>query len=81
MYWCQELAKVQYRCPLIFLRREVKWTLALGLREFKHFEAGAIAYCNQMMTASTLMLLRVLIIFLLAQRYFIDGVTLTVIKG
>lgn len=64
--------------PLIYLSSEGKKTLALGLQGFV-WEHGA--EWALLMAVSTLMLLPVLIIFFFAQRYFIEGITLTGIKG
>jgi len=64
--------------PLIYLNSESKKTLALGLQVFfgEH-----TAEWSQLMAVSTLMLLPLLMLFFLAQRYFIEGITLTGMKG
>lgn len=64
--------------PLIYLNTESKKTLALGLQTFitQHGAEWAL-----LMAVSTLMLLPLLILFLLAQKYFVEGITLTGIKG
>ena len=54
------------------------WTLSIGLSEFKgqfHVE------WNMIMAASVLFVLPVIVLFFLAQRAFIEGVTLTGTKG
>ena len=64
--------------PLIYLNDQRLYPLALGLFEFKS-EHGA--EYGMLMAASTMMTLPVVAIFFLAQKYFIQGVTLTGIKG
>jgi ABC-type glycerol-3-phosphate transport system permease component len=66
--------------PLIYLQSESKYTLQIGLRQYEFAFGGAPAW-NWLMAASLLVMLPVLIIFLLFQRYFIEGVTLTGLKG
>jgi multiple sugar transport system permease protein len=64
--------------PLIYLNSEQNYTLAVGLNLFQGYHQTAY---NLLMAASLIVLLPVLIIFFLAQRYFIEGITLTGIKG
>jgi multiple sugar transport system permease protein len=65
--------------PLLYLIQNPKlWTLSIGLSEFKgqfHVE------WNMIMAASVLFVMPVIILFFLAQRAFIEGVTLTGTKG
>jgi multiple sugar transport system permease protein len=65
--------------PLLYLISNPDlWTLSVGLSEFKgqfHVE------WNLMMAASILFVLPVIVLFFLAQRAFIEGVTLTGTKG
>ena len=63
--------------PLLYLQTEDKYALQLGLRVFDAAAGGAPAY-NWMMAASLVVILPVLVIFLLFQRFFIEGVTLSV---
>jgi multiple sugar transport system permease protein len=65
--------------PLIYLNEERLRTLALGLYYFLSFEG--VTHWNEMMAAATVMVLPILLVFALFQRYFIQGVTLTGIKG
>jgi multiple sugar transport system permease protein len=65
--------------PLLYLgeNRNV-WTLGLALSEFRtlhHVE------WNLTMTASLLFMLPVIVLFFLAQKVFVEGVTLTGVKG
>lgn len=66
--------------PLLYLQREDLYTLQLGLRQFEFAAGGAPAW-NWLMAASLVVMLPVIIIFLLFQRYFIEGVTLTGMGG
>ncbi|GAB4189397.1 MAG: carbohydrate ABC transporter permease [Roseiflexaceae bacterium] len=66
--------------PLLYLQREDLYTLQLGLRQFEHAAGGAPAW-NWLMAASLVVMLPVIIIFILFQRYFIEGVTLTGMGG
>jgi multiple sugar transport system permease protein len=65
--------------PLLFLGENPKlWTLAIGLSEFK---AVHHVQWNLTMAASMLFMVPVIILFFLSQRVFIEGVTLTGVKG
>ncbi len=67
-----------YFGPLLYLNDESKFTLALGLTQFK----GAYAsQWNYLFAMSTLMILPVIILFCIGQKYFIEGVALTGTKG
>lgn len=64
--------------PLIYLEDSSKYTLALGLQQFQG------SYTNQwhlLMAASTVVILPAIIVFLLGQKYFIEGIALTGLKG
>jgi multiple sugar transport system permease protein len=64
--------------PLIYLDRVETYTLQLGLRMFQTVNGG---FTHYLMAASMLVLLPVLILFFLAQRQLVRGITLTGIKG
>jgi multiple sugar transport system permease protein len=65
--------------PLLFVGENQKlWTLAIGLSQFKALHH---VQWNLTMAASILFMLPVIILFFLAQRVFIEGVTLTGVKG
>ena len=61
--------------PLIFLTEQKDFTLALGLQSFQS-QNGGTAW-HQLMAASTLVALPVIVIFFLAQRAFIEGIAST----
>ncbi|MBA2758068.1 MAG: carbohydrate ABC transporter permease [Chloroflexia bacterium] len=64
--------------PLIYLNDSRKYTLAIGLSQFK---GQYTSEWGLLMAASTLVILPVLILFFVAQRYFVEGIALTGIKG
>ncbi len=66
--------------PLLYLQSEKWYTLQIGLRQFEFAAGGAPAW-NQLMAASLVVMLPVVIVFVLFQRYFIEGVTLTGMGG
>jgi multiple sugar transport system permease protein len=55
------------------------WTLAISLQQLTQLSRGILA--NLQMAASILFTLPVLIIFFFAQKVFVEGVTLTGVKG
>jgi len=67
-----------FLAPLIYLSDIEKYTISVGLRMFQG-QYGT--YFHLLMAASTVALLPVLILFFFAQRYFIEGITLTGLKG
>jgi len=64
--------------PLIYLNSTEKYTLALGLNLFKgmHYTAW-----NLLMAASFMVALPCILLYFVAQRYFIQGIVFTGIKG
>lgn len=64
--------------PLVYLQTPEMRTLALGLSQFK---GEYSVEWNYMMAASTIMLLPILVLFFVAQRYFVQGIVMTGIKG
>jgi len=64
--------------PLIYINSPEKMTLAYGLQLFQSAYSAEYAL---LMAASTLVMLPVLLVFFFTQRYFIQGITLTGIKG
>lgn len=72
--------------PLIFLNTEEKYVLAVGLRYFQSAVAGGAGAVSRpqdhlLMGASLFMALPCLILFFLAQKYFVQGIVTTGIKG
>ncbi len=64
--------------PLIYLSSKTTYTLAIGLRFFIDSYA---TFWNNLMAASLIVIVPPVIVFLIGQRYFVEGVTLTGIKG
>lgn len=64
--------------PLIYLSSLDLYPLALGLSFFRDTQGS---FWGLLMAASTLMILPIIIIFFFAQKYFIQGTTLTGMKG
>lgn len=64
--------------PLIYLHDQSKYTISLGLNFFRSSYDVRWAY---LMAASLVTMLPVIIVFFLAQRQFIKGITVTGLKG
>ncbi|MGQ9632413.1 MAG: carbohydrate ABC transporter permease [bacterium] len=64
--------------PLIYLNDESKYTLALGLRQFQTDYTTEWAL---LMAASVIITVPVIVLFFFTQKTFIQGITLTGIKG
>ena len=64
--------------PLIYLNTASKWTIQLGLR---NLFAEYTADYGGVMAAAVLSILPVLLVFMLLQRYFIEGIAMSGIKG
>lgn len=67
-----------YLGPLIYLRNPDIWTIQIGLRSFISQYNADYAL---IMTGAVLSVLPVLVIFLLGQRYFVEGIASTGVKG
>jgi len=68
----------EFLLPLLYLQSNDKYPLAVGLIFFT--SEHDVSY-NLLMAASTLIVLPVVIIFLVAQRFFIEGITVGGVKG
>jgi multiple sugar transport system permease protein len=66
-----------FLAPLIFLQSNDLYTLSLGLQQYQSLHQTAWAY---LMAASVVFVLPVTIVFLLAQRFFVQGITLSGLK-
>ncbi|HVO41091.1 MAG TPA: carbohydrate ABC transporter permease [Aggregatilineales bacterium] len=64
--------------PLIYLGNQQLYTVTLGLNQFRQSYTTDWAY---LMAASLVTMLPVVIIFVLGQKYFVEGITLTGLKG
>jgi multiple sugar transport system permease protein len=64
--------------PLIYLNDDKKFTIALGLLTY----VGQFStQWNLLMAASAVTIVPVILVFFIGQKYFIEGITLTGIKG
>jgi multiple sugar transport system permease protein len=67
-----------FMAPLLYLDKQHLKTVSLGLQIF----AGQYtSRMNYMMAASSLTIIPMILIFFFAQRYFIEGITFTGLKG
>jgi len=64
--------------PLIYLNSTAKWTIQLGLR---NLFAEYTADYGGVMAAAVLSILPILLVFIFLQRYFIEGIAMSGIKG
>ncbi|NPV08278.1 MAG: carbohydrate ABC transporter permease [Anaerolineae bacterium] len=64
--------------PLIYLKSANKWPLALGLIAFRRIHT---TLWEEIMAYSLLVMAPCLIVFFFSQRYFIQGITLSGLKG
>jgi multiple sugar transport system permease protein len=64
--------------PLIYLNSTSKWTIQLGLR---NMFAEYTADYGGVMAGAVLSILPILLVFILLQRYFIEGIAMSGIKG
>ena len=64
--------------PLLYLNDKNKWTLSLGLQQF--MSAHAVEW-GQLMAASAMFTIPIVIIFFFAQKYFVEGIVTTGLKG
>lgn len=63
--------------PLIYIREPEFYTISIGLSEFK---GRYMTQWNQLMAAAAMMVLPVLGIFIIAQKKFVQGISLTGLK-
>ena len=67
--------------PLIYLNTTVMFPLVVALRFFQESISKEAPKWHYMMAMSTVMALPILILFFVAQRYFIEGLTVGAVKG
>ncbi|WP_433795927.1 carbohydrate ABC transporter permease [Actinoplanes sp. CA-252034] len=67
-----------YMGPLIYLRSPDLWTIQIGLKSFISQYNAEYAL---IMTGSVLSVLPIVVVFLLGQRYFVEGIATTGLKG
>jgi multiple sugar transport system permease protein len=69
-----------FMAPLIYLQDSRKYTMALGVWSLQGAPDGTISV-PQIMAGASMMVVPVIILFALFQRYFIEGIALTGMKG
>ena len=67
--------------PLIYLTSTDKFTLAVGLTWFQNFQIGNSPRTHLLMAYSIMITLPVVLVFFAAQRYVIQGIVLSGLKG
>jgi multiple sugar transport system permease protein len=67
-----------YLGPLIYLNDSDKYTLAMGLASFQGTYNAQWGY---LMAAAAVVLLPIVVLFAFAQKYFVEGIALTGLKG
>lgn len=68
----------EYTWPLIITTNKNMWTVQLALSVFKE---EFITQWNYLMAATTLIMLPLLIVYIFMQKYFVEGIVTTGIKG
>ncbi len=71
-------AWMNFMWPLIVINTEHKFTLPIGLAYFKSLHSTD---WTLLMAASVMMILPILLVFIFNQRFFVEGIKLTGIKG
>lgn len=64
--------------PLIYLSSFENYTVSIGLRMFQSIYGG---FPHYLLAASNITLIPILVLFFLAQKYFVQGIVLTGMKG
>jgi len=70
-----------YIWPLIIIESTELKTVTLGLVQFASFESHGVENAGTLMAASSLVVIPIMLVFLLAQQQFIEGITTTGVKG
>lgn len=68
----------EFTGPLIFLNEKAKYTLQIGIRTFQ--QENGVEY-TLILAATTLSLIPIVLIYIFAQKYFIEGIAATGVKG
>jgi ABC-type glycerol-3-phosphate transport system permease component len=66
--------------PLIYVNQQKHFTITLALNSFNRMFAGTTGYYDRILAGSVLTLLPMVIIFIFAQRYFIEGIQMQGLK-
>jgi len=66
--------------PLIYLNQQGQFTITVALSKFNDLYARSAGYYDRILSGAVLSLLPMMIIFIFAQRYFIEGIQLQGLK-
>ncbi len=66
--------------PLIYITKQQNYTISLAMNSFNQLYSRSAGYYDRILAGSVLTLLPMVIIFLFAQRYFIEGIQLQGLK-
>ena len=66
-----------FQRPLIFLNDDSLWTLSMGLAKF---QGTYVTQWNQMMAGALITMVPVLILYIFAQKYFVQGIVMSGLK-
>lgn len=64
--------------PMLYLNKTELWTMSLGLSKFK---GNYVSMWSNMMCGAVVTTIPVIVVFLFAQKYFIEGIVMSGIKG
>ncbi len=67
----------EYLRPLIYINSDAKWTMTMGLGRFR---GTYIIEWNQLMAGTVISVAPIVLIFLLGQRFFIEGIAMSGMK-
>jgi multiple sugar transport system permease protein len=67
--------------PLVYIDRSQDYTITMAMNTFNDVYAQAGPYYDRLLAASVISMLPLIIAFFIAQRYFIEGIQLTGLKG
>ncbi len=70
-----------FLAPLIFIQDTEKFTVTLGLVNMLSPSGASTEYWNLLMAAATMTVLPMVAVFILAQRFFVSGVSFSGMKG
>jgi len=65
--------------PLIYLNSEENFTLAIGLKFFENSYGST--QIQMLMAVSVIAVIPLIILFVVAQKYFVEGITMSALKG
>jgi len=66
--------------PLIYINQQKHYTITLALNSFNQMYAQSAGYYDRILAGSVLTLLPMVVIFVFAQRYFIEGIQMQGLK-